>query len=410
MDDRAASAVPRVAAAAWIAPIALALLARLAFVAALPREILWRDGREFETIARSILAHHGYGLQTLRPPGYPTFIAGVYALFGPSILALRLVEALLATAAVGVVAVVGGRRFGPLAGWIAAMLMALHPVLALLPSTQYSENVLVLMLVLAFTATDAAWARGGLARWGLAGALLGIAALVRPNAVLLLPGLALGLLAALRGERRPWLLPGLAAALALVVAVTPWIVRCHRVQGAWYFIATGGGRQFFLGNSAHATGSTTDVIYYTPEEQTTLDGLPNDIARERWLYRHSMEFVRRDPGRVAQLYLIKMGNLFAPWPETVTQTLLSRWSRVAQGIASVVVFAGALIALARLRASPAVWPLLGAIVTFALAQAVFHSVMRYRMAIEPCLLWLAGAGWASLAPVASLARRLRIAA
>src|SRR6185503_1661 len=93
----------------------------------------------------------------------------------------------------------------------------------------------------------------------------------------------------LRHTRKPWFVPGIAAALALILVVTPWIVRSHRVHGAWYWIATGGGRQFFLGNSAHATGSTTDVIYYTPEEQATLDALPNDMARERWLYQHSME-------------------------------------------------------------------------------------------------------------------------
>jgi hypothetical protein len=32
----------------------------------------------------------------------------------------------------------------------------------------------------------------------------------------------------------------------------------------------------------------------------------------------------------------------------------------------------------------------------ALANAVFFTVMRYRLAFEPCLLWMAGAGWAPL--------------
>jgi 4-amino-4-deoxy-L-arabinose transferase-like glycosyltransferase len=402
---------PRIPPIAWVGVIGCALLVRVAVVLILPRVILWRDGSEYVAVAQSLLAHHGYGLQTLRPPGYPTFIALVYGVFGPSLLALRLMEALLATASVAIVGVLGTRRFGPLAGGLAALLMAFHPVLALLPGTQYSENVLVFLIVLAFAAIDAAWRAApgtrSLGWWAAAGALFGIAALVRPNIVLMLPGLAIGLLLVMRRKQRAWRAPGVVAALALMVVVAPWIVRCHRVQGSWYFIATGGGRQFFIGNSANATASTRDSVAFTPEEQAMLDAQPNDIARERWLYRHSMEFVRSHPVRTAQLYVVKWSHLFALWPETVSQTFINRWSRSAQGLASAVVFAGALIALGRLRSTPALWPLLGAVVTFALAQAAFHSVMRYRMAIEPCLLWMAGGGWASLLVRARRAPRVR---
>ena len=395
---------------AWTAVLALALICRVAMMFLMPHAILWPDGREFEAVGRLLFEHGTYGLQTLRPPGYPTFIAGVYTVFGPSLLALRLVEVVLATLSVVALGALGSRVFGPLAGWLSALFMAVHPVLALLPSTQFSENLLVFFLVLAFAAVYAAWMRGGIWRWALAGALFGVAALVRPNVVLMLPGLSVGLLAALRRTQRAWLAPGLAAAVALILVVSPWIVRCHRVHGTWFFIATGGGRQFFLGNSDQATGSTTDVVYFKPEEQLAMNQLPNDIARERYLYGRALEFVRREPGRAARLYVKKLGNLLSLWPETVTQTLLSRWSRAAQGAASLVVYAGALLALFRFRSTPALWPLVGAILTFAVAQAVFHSVMRYRMAIEPCLLWMAGFGWAGLSWMTALARRAYVLA
>jgi 4-amino-4-deoxy-L-arabinose transferase-like glycosyltransferase len=401
---------PRIGRGAWLLVIGLALICRVVMLAIVPAAILWPDGREFEAIGRTLWQHGTYGVQTLRPPGYPTFIAAVYSIFGPSLLALRLVEVVLATLSVAILGAVGARVFGPLAGWLSALFMAVHPVLSVLPSTQYSETLLVFFLILAFAAVYAAWTSGGTWRWALAGALLGGAALVRPNAVLMLPGLSLGLLAALRRDRRAWLAPGLAAAVALILVVSPWIVRCHRVQGTWFFIATGGGRQFFLGNSEHATGSTTDVIPYTPEEQAALSSFPDDVSRERWLYDRGMEFVRHEPVRAARLYLVKLGNLLSLWPETFTQTLVNRWSRLTQGVASVVIFAGAILALFRLRSTPALWPLAGAIVSFVLVQAVFHSVMRYRMAIEPCLLWMAGFGWGGRAWMESLARRARLVA
>jgi len=393
----------------WIAVLAVALLVRLTIVAVTPREIAWPDGREYVAVARDLVERGTYGTQTLRPPGYPTLIAAVHRLFGPDLLTLRLVEAGLGTAAVGVVGGVGSALFGPLSGLVAAGLMAVHPVLAFLPATQYSENTLVLVLALAFGAAFAAWRHGGWWRWAGAGAWFGIAALVRPNSVVLLPGLAVGMLPALLRARRSWVVPAVAAAAALSLVVAPWIVRSHQVHGKWFFVATGGGRQFWLGNNFRTTGDTRTSTRWTAAELESLRTLPDDIEKERWHYREGMRFVRAEPGRAAWLYLVRLGNLFALWPETYSRTpFVNLWSRAAQGLASVVVFTGVLLAIVRRRGEPAVLPLVGAVVGFALVNAVFFTVLRYRMAFEPCLLWLAGAGWGSLGGVAALGRRIGV--
>jgi 4-amino-4-deoxy-L-arabinose transferase-like glycosyltransferase len=398
---------PRGPAGPWIAILALALLARLALVALAPPRILWPDGLEYQAVARSLLEHGTYGLQTLRPPGYPTLIAGVYAVFGENLLALRLVEAVLGAASVALLGIVGAATFGNTAGFIAGALMALHPVLAFLPSTQYSENTLVLVLVAALAAVFSAWRRGGPWRWALAGGLFGVAALVRPTTVFMLPGLGLGLLLAMRGGARSRILTMLVAVPALLVTVAPWIVRGHRVQGEWYFIASGGGRQFWVGNNARATAETSSPTQWNAAERESLFSYSSDIARERWHYREGLRFVRAEPARAARLYLKEITNLFALWPETFSRAVSTgQWGRWAQGIMSLTIFVGAAIALARMRAHPLAWPLFGAVVSFALASAAFFTVMRYRMVIEPCLLWLAGVGWASTALGATLARRL----
>jgi hypothetical protein len=97
-----------------------------------------------------------------------------------------------------------------------------------------------------------------------------------------------------------------------------------------------------------------------------------------------------------QLYLIELGNLFALHPETVTRTLMNRWSRVTQSVASLVVYAGVLLALFHWRRAPSLWPLAGAVVTYSLANSLVYSSMRYRMVFEPCLIVMAGLGWTSL--------------
>jgi len=233
----------------------VALVARVAIALATPRAIQWPDGREYEAVALSIVEHGGYGTQTLRAPGYPTLIAGVYAVFGPDLLALRLVEAALGALVVAMIGGFGAALFGGPAGLLAAAFAALHPVLAFLPSTQYSENTLLLVLVPALGLALAP-GRDTVGRWGFAGVLFGLAALVRPNVVFLLPGLLAGLSLARRRERLPALVPALLLGLGLVAAVTPWIARSHRVHDQWFFIASGGGRALWLGNNEQTTAAT----------------------------------------------------------------------------------------------------------------------------------------------------------
>jgi 4-amino-4-deoxy-L-arabinose transferase-like glycosyltransferase len=386
---------PRASRGSWIAILAVALLIRLAFVVVVPKQIQFSDASQFEAIGRLLAEQGTYGHQTLRPPGYPTFIAGVYRVFGEDLRVLRVAEALVSTLAVALLGLVGARWFGRTAGLLTATLTAVHPVLAFLPSTQYSENVAVLMTVAALGASLSAIRQGGLPRWILAGVLFGLAVLVRPNLVLLLPGLALGAAFALHRERRGWLIPFVVTALAMALTLAPWTVRNHREHGRWYFVSTGGGRQFWAGNNPWISGRTTESMQPDSVEQAEFNKLPwNDFVHEQWFYRKGFEFIRAYPGRAARLYFAKLGNLLALYPDTVTRIYINDWSRWAQGLSSVAIYLGTLIGLSRWRREPLLWPLAGASVTFALANAVFFSCMRYRMAFEPCLLLLAGFGWA----------------
>ena len=390
---------------AWLAILVAALAVRVAFVAALPRAILWADAQEYEAAGRQLYEHGTYGLQALRPPGYPTLIAAVYHLFGESLLALRVVEAVLGVVSVALIGLIGTRVFGSRAGLVAGALAALHPVLAFLPATQYSESTLVLVIALGLAATYAALGRGGWWRWLVAGLLFGLATLVRANTVALFPGLALGLALALRRSRRDILGPALVFGLGVVLALAPWVIRDHQVMGRWFFISTGGGRQFWLGNNPTANGSTVIHPAPDPATQAALNRLPDEFARDRYLYAEAMRYVREHPGHAARLYLLELGNLFALYPETSTHIYVNPWSRVAQSVSSLLIFAGTLIALARRRGDSGLWPLLLASLSFALINSVVLTGMRYRMAIEPCLILMAGAGFAARSGPAAAPRR-----
>jgi 4-amino-4-deoxy-L-arabinose transferase-like glycosyltransferase len=380
--------------APWYMILTAALAARLAFVAMTPPAIAAVDGRYYVENARELLEHHRFG-RVQRGPGYSVFIAGVFAIFGPDLVALRVVESVLGTIAVGLVGVIGARAFGRGAGMISAALAALHPVLAYLPSTQYSENLLMLVTTAALGAVLAAMRHGGPWRWAVSGVLLGLVLLVRPGSVLLLPGLAAGLALASRYERRRWLAPALVCGAAIALTIAPWIARNHRVYGQWFFIASGGGRQLWFGNHPNATADTRIPTVLDDRMEAELGPLPDELARERHLWRRALEWERRNPGRAAWLYVLELRNLFALAPAPATGSPAGLLGGAAQAAVSLVTFAGALLSLRQLRREPALWGLLGLTLSYALGSAFFFTAMRYRVAIEPALLWMAGSGWAA---------------
>jgi len=379
---------------AW-ALLALALAARLAFVFVVPDRLQWSDAVQYEAVGRELSEKGTYGLQTLRAPGYPTLIAAVYKVFGPSLFALRVVEAVLSTVAAGLVGWLGFRMFGPRAGMLALGLAALHPMLAFLPSTQYSESTASLATVLILAAVFAALERGGLWRWALAGALIGVQTLIRPNAIALAPGLGIACLFLLRRGGRGWAAPALVAALAFAVTVTPWIARNHSVHGRWFFISTGGGRALWLGNNPNATNDTRLDYVIDAEAREAMRTLPPH-EQDRYLFRRAIEYIREQPARAARHYVRKLGNIFALYPDPLTTHYVNPASRLSQGAASLVLFAGLLLALRHWRAEPRLWLLAGGALSFVLATALAFSNLRYRMLVEPALILMAGLGYARL--------------
>lgn len=375
-----------------------ALAVRIAFVFILPRQLQWVDAREFDEIARGLAEHGTYGLRTLRAPGYPTFVAGIYCLFGPNLLALRLVEAALSALSVVLIGALGVRLFGRRAGLLAMTLAAFHPMLAFMPATGFSESLSILVMALTLIAAFSALERSGARRWALVGLLLGLQSLIRPNAIMLLPGLGLGFALLLHRRGRGWVLPVFVTGIAFALTLAPWMIRSHQVHHRWFFISTGGGRQLWLGNNINATCITTQDPIVDDATRAGMKAAGDIFHIDAYLYSEAMKFIREHPGRAAQLYLVKLGNIFALYPETFSRNYVNNASRLSQGVASVVLFAGALLGLTRLRKHPPLWPILLGSLSFVLATALAFSSLRYRMLFEPCLILLAGVGWASVWP------------
>jgi 4-amino-4-deoxy-L-arabinose transferase-like glycosyltransferase len=191
------------------------------------------DGARYEVMAKQLLTTHVYGYRSTKPnayvtPGYPLFLAAVYGVSGHSVdgrprSLLVGLQVLFACLTILGVFMIARTLAGDVAGLIAAALVALYPPTLVATNLWLTETLATFALVWFVYVAVLASRQQGWKLWALAGALLGVAVLVRP-AVLpfgVAPFIAL-LITGPRGD----LWKGLVAfGVAWALVMTPWVVR-----------------------------------------------------------------------------------------------------------------------------------------------------------------------------------------
>jgi 4-amino-4-deoxy-L-arabinose transferase-like glycosyltransferase len=168
-----------------------------------------------------------------RPPLYPVFIGGVITLFGEEPRALVLVQHLLGVVTALCAFSIGRLLFGRPAGLLAGLLTALSGPLLVMEHYLMSESLFGTLLAGALLAfLLGVGGRGNKGWFALVGVLLGLAALTRPIAQLVVILLVLAL-PFLLPRRRAALVSGAVMLGCFGVTVLPWMARNWAVQGAF---------------------------------------------------------------------------------------------------------------------------------------------------------------------------------
>ncbi len=266
-----------------------------------------------------------------RPPGYPYFLAAVYAVSGGSYLAPRLVQAALGLVSVvlawGLTRTMLGRGAALATGLLAAVFWGF-----IYYEGELQEPALLVPLILGLVWVLARWAAQP-AAWRLlvAGVLIGAGALLRPNVLLLgvIAGLWLTGVLWRRSAVRRW--PAAVGLLVLgtLLPIAPVTVRNWRVSGDFVLISTNGAINLWVGNNELAdgytarlpdlptlSGQTTWSWFTYPdivrgiEQQAGRSLRPSEVAA--WLRAKAWQFIRERPGRAAELAARRVGLLLGP--------------------------------------------------------------------------------------------------
>lgn len=257
------------------------------------------------------------GAPFFRAPLYPYFLAGLFRLFGVSVTAVRIVQAVVGSVSCALACAVGARCFGRRAGAVAGVLCALYWVLAYFDGELLLPALLVFLALLGFLLAFSAVDRRSPWLAGLAGFVFGLYSITRPNMLVFFPFAAWWVARATRNSGRR-----AAAALALVfllgcvlppAAVT---LRNGVVADDPAIVASQGGVNFYIGNNPRSNGMEAVV---PGTRQTwwggyldTVEIAENEAGRELkssevsgYWFREAFRYIGDKPGDWLRLTLRK---------------------------------------------------------------------------------------------------------
>jgi 4-amino-4-deoxy-L-arabinose transferase-like glycosyltransferase len=376
------------------------LLVRAAFLLLEPANRLVADELTWTNWALEKLLEPNVGFSPFRtkmifwPPGYPYFIAAIYAVFG-SLTAVKWVQIVVSALLVPAVGRVGRTVFGERAGPTAAAIVAFYPDLIWYSVHFWCETLYLTFLWWAFERVIAADKRGRTRTALAAGLLWGMAALTRETGLYLTPLVALWLGWRAKtpgGPRR-----AVAFVVTAVLTIAPWTYRNWVMLRAFVPVATSGGLALYQGNS----GLERQQVY---EQYEAVHG--GRIEQYRWARRMGLQAIAdRQPfwffeklrdemprfWEADSVALIHVFDKRAYGSVSPGAALLARLAIVAPYLAVLGLFVAGVVAL---RLDRAAVLLLGFLVLHNLLHVATHGFARYRLPIMPVVFVVAAHAFA----------------
>src|SRR3954462_9238719 len=360
------------------------------------------DGREFHLLA-NVLAQTGRYLQpfqylylhhtvptTEKPPLYPAVLALPSWLGPDSYAAHRIVSCLLGAAAVVLIGLLGRRVGGDRIGLLAGSIAAVYPALWMLDASLRSESLYLPLIALALLL---AYAR----RFVWLGVVLGLAALTRSEALLLLPLLLVFL-------PRPRLRPAVVAVGCCLLVIAPWLARNWITFDQPTAISTNEGG-LLAGANCHSAYYTQLIGTWACIPVNDPAWGENEAVISGHLRRRALAYASDHAGRVPAVVGVRVLRVWDVWDPSdaahLEASIADRHIRAQQAamlsLYLLVPFAIAGAVVLRRRGEQ-LRILLIPIVFVTLVAALSYGSTRFRVAAEPSIVVLASVGFAAAWP------------
>jgi 4-amino-4-deoxy-L-arabinose transferase-like glycosyltransferase len=326
----------------------------------------------------------------VHPPAYTVFLA-IPAKFGiDSVLSQRILTALLGTATVFLLGLLGRRIAGERAGIMAAVLGAAAPALWVNDSVLGLETLYCFCLVVALVCLYRFWSKPSVGPVIGMAAALGVGALTRSEGTLLFILVALPTLLLVPGivvrDRLKYV--GVTALVAVVV-MGPWVVRNLTTFDEPTVLGTGFGWVLAYGN-CDATYHGELLGYWS--DQCALKDYPPHLEESRvdLLARHkATHYIDDHLSRVPVVVAARIGRVWDVFRPTQNVHLNAFYERrgdaaswaVLIGYYLMLPFAIAGLVLMRRRRVP-IFPMIAIAVSVTITVALSFGITRYRAPVD----------------------------
>jgi 4-amino-4-deoxy-L-arabinose transferase-like glycosyltransferase len=394
------------------------------------------DGQGFLGSYQSWVRHQGTAVMDLpqypgafQPPGYTAFVAGVMALSGRSLTAVRLVQVVLSTLTVWLVYRLGLAWFGARPGLAAAWLCALSPELIAFSHYFWSETLFTFLMLAGLTLLARGSEPPGRAAAALAGLALGLAVLTRSALAYFLPVLGAWVVFAYAPRRRTALARCALAGLVAVAVVAPWTARNWAIHGGFVLIDSNGPYNVWRGNVPLAysrRGRSGAPVYQWPFEtipvapvagtgggalvaavrEETGKASPSDLEIMAFARRAALASILGDPLTFLSRARYKLIDMWNPTSFFVRHVETDAYGRIPFPLKATLRFISfashlALIALAAHGwllgwRDPRVWLVVAFAAFFTGISVLAFGLTRFRVPLLPLLCLLGGLSIARL--------------
>jgi 4-amino-4-deoxy-L-arabinose transferase-like glycosyltransferase len=290
----------------------VALALRLCYALPQPDTHWDEDERVYLTIARNYVAGDGLILTEYRkaafPPLYPLFLAGLLKTGFPIFPVVRVVQSIIGAISclllMGItrLAVPGKTKSGAIdAGMIAALLMAIYPILVFYCARLMTENLVIFLILCSLYALLKSLQSLHRFIWlFMGGVTMGLGILCRPT---LLPFIVFVILwlAIAGSENNRFLKSVLFFLIPIILVILPWEIRNYRVLGKIIPITSSGGSNLYIANNPISDGGSVGYrklmksgVFHLGEEEGEIEY--NRLYREK-----ALALIKDNPGRFIYL-------------------------------------------------------------------------------------------------------------
>lgn len=404
----------------------VALALRLVWVLSVDTGLLeYADMQWYYVTAKNIAEGHGMtvrvepptgnlpgpgGMQAvLWPPGYPLTLAAVFKLFGASLTAGKVLNAVISALTVPLVYLLARRVFGKRQALIAAALFALYPASIVWTSVLFSDTVSMLPFAAATVVLLYAGPRPSPLTALAFGALAGAATIIRPQAAVLIAAAAAYWW--LRSEHKRDVLAPLAASVAgvclFVVPISVW----NSVRNdAPMLLSQNAGYNLRIGHAPYSTGRYTqpvDLWAATPNFDR------GELPDEGLAFRRAIKYAVTHPLREIELSGRKIFYLYTTDSDAIifastsgrTPIRSADFTQRLMDLSDVAAFGILILAIASLPLTfslrderLALWLI---VLFWTAAHVVFFGEPRFRLPILPIVLTFAAVTLVEAARIAA---------